>query len=134
MAATMVTAAVVIFIFVNIVHLLALLKKDNGIMDAAWGTGFILVTLFTLGMADHLDARQVLLGALVLVWGARLTLHILVRNAGRAGEDFRYRNWRETWGRWFYVRSYFQIYMLQGAVMFVVSAPSATPQLVSKGS
>jgi steroid 5-alpha reductase family enzyme len=117
------TAAVVIFVFVNLVHLLALVKKDNGIMDGAWGLGFILVTLGTLWMADGLDARRLLLGTLVLVWGLRLALHILVRNAGRAGEDFRYRNWRETWGRWFYVRSYFQIYMLQGFFMFIVAAP-----------
>jgi steroid 5-alpha reductase family enzyme len=117
------TAAVVVFAYVNLVHLLALLKKDNGIMDAAWGMGFILVSLVTLAVADGLDARRLLLGALVVVWGARLSLHILIRNAGRAGEDFRYRNWREMWGRWFYVRSYLQIYMLQGAVMFLVSIP-----------
>ena len=123
MANTMLTAALVIFVYVNLVHLVALLKKDNGIMDAAWGLGFMLVALFTLGLADGLDARRILLGALVLVWGTRLSLHILIRNAGREGEDFRYRNWRETWGRWFYLRSYFQIYMLQGFFMFVVAAP-----------
>ncbi len=117
------TTAVVIFVYMNLIHLLALLKKDNGIMDGAWGTGFILVALFTLGLADDIDARRLLLGSLVLVWGIRLSLHILIRNAGRAEEDFRYRNWRETWGRWFYVRSYFQIYMLQGTVMFFVCAP-----------
>ena len=117
------TAAAVIFVYVNLVHLLALLKRDNGIMDGAWGVGFILVALFTFDPDAGLDARRLLLGALVLVWGTRLSLHILIRNAGRTGEDFRYRNWRETWGRWFYVRSYFQIYMLQGAVMFVVGTP-----------
>lgn len=123
MSTMLLTAAAVIFVYVNLIHLLALLKKDNGIMDGAWGIGFILVALFTLGLADGLDARQLLLGALVLVWGVRLSLHILIRNANRTGEDFRYRNWRETWGRWFYVRSYFQIYMLQGTVMFFVCAP-----------
>lgn len=123
MAHTMLTAAAVIFVYVNLVHLLALLKKDNGLMDAAWGMGFILVALFTLDLADGPDARRILLGALVLVWGARLSLHILIRNAGREGEDFRYRNWRETWGRWFHLRSYLQIYMLQGAVMFFVCTP-----------
>ncbi len=117
------TTAAVIFVFVNLVHLVALVRKDNGIMDGAWGLGFILVTLVTLWMADGLDARRLLLGSLVLVWGGRLALHILLRNAGRAGEDFRYRNWRETWGRWFYVRGYFQIYMLQGTVMFLVCMP-----------
>jgi len=123
MSRTLIMAAAVIFVYVNLVHLVALRKRDNGIMDAAWGLGFILVAVFTLGMAGGLDARQILLGALVLAWGVRLSLHILVRNAGREGEDFRYRNWRETWGRWFYIRSYLQIYMLQGAVMFVVSVP-----------
>jgi steroid 5-alpha reductase family enzyme len=123
MVNTMLIAAMVIFVYVNLVHLLALRKKDNGLMDAAWGMGFILVALFTLGLADGLDARRILLGALVMAWGARLSLHILIRNAGREGEDFRYRNWRETWGRWFYVRSYFQIYMLQGFFMFIVALP-----------
>lgn len=120
---TMLLAAVVIFVYVNLVHLVALVKKDNGLMDGAWGMGFILVALFTLVAADGLDARRILLGTLVLVWGVRLSLHILIRNAGREAEDFRYRNWRETWGRWFYVRSYLQIYMLQGTVMFLVSTP-----------
>jgi steroid 5-alpha reductase family enzyme len=123
MSNMLLTAAAVIFVYVNLVHLVALWKKDNGIMDAAWGTGFVLVALFALGRADGLDARRLLLGALVLAWGVRLSVHILIRNAGREGEDFRYRHWRETWGRWFYVRSYLQIYMLQGTVMLLVSLP-----------
>ena len=123
MTATILTAAGVIFVYVNLVHLVALLKKDNGIMDAAWGMGFVFVALSTLCRADGLDARRILLGVLVLVWGVRLSLHILTRNVRRKEEDFRYRNWRETWGRWFYIRSYFQIYMLQGTVMFFVCTP-----------
>ena len=86
MANTMLIAAIVIFVYVNLVHLVALLKKDNGLMDAAWGMGFILVALFTLGLADGLDARRILLGTLVLAWGLRLSLHILIRNAGRASK------------------------------------------------
>jgi steroid 5-alpha reductase family enzyme len=123
MSTMLLTAAIVIFIYVNLVHLVALLKRDNGIMDAAWGTGFICVALATLWRSDGVDPRRLLLLALTVAWGARLSLHILIRNAGREGEDFRYRNWRETWGRWFYVRSYLQIYMLQGFFMFVVAAP-----------
>ena len=123
MTDTILTAAVVIFVYVNLVHLVALLKKDNGIMDAAWGMGFVLVALCTLCLADRLDARRLLLGTLVTIWGVRLSLHILIRNVNRTEEDFRYRNWRETWGRWFHVRSYLQIYMLQGTVMFFVCTP-----------
>lgn len=131
MSETMLTAALVIFVYVNLVHLVALYRKDNGLMDGAWGPGFLLVALFTLDRTGDIPPRQILLTGLTAVWALRLAAHILVRNAGRREEDFRYRNWRMTWGRWFYVRSYFQIYMLQGAVMFVVSLPI---QLVNANS
>lgn len=123
MAFTMLIAAIVIFVYVNMIHLVALMKRDNGIMDAAWGGGFILVTLFTLLFSDGFEPRRILLALLVLVWGVRLSVHIAVRNAGRSTEDFRYRHWRETWGRWFYVRAYFQVFILQGAFMFLVCMP-----------
>jgi len=116
------STAMVVFLYVNLIHVLALLKRDNSLMDAAWGPGFVLLAWVLLLWSGEIDARQLLLAVLVTVWGLRLGLHILVRKAGR-GEDFRYRNWRETWGRWFYVRSYLQIYLLQGAFMVVVAMP-----------
>ena len=114
-------AAGLVFAYVNVIHVIALLKKDNGIMDAAWGPGFVLLAWSTV-LSGGAEPRRLLLAALVTLWGVRLCVHILVRNAGR-GEDFRYRNWRETWGRWFYVRSYLQIFMLQGFFMVVVAMP-----------
>lgn len=122
MTGMILVAATVILIYVSAVFLLALLKRDNGVMDVAWGPGFVLLSCFTLMLSGEPDARQILLSTLVTIWGARLCIHILIRNAGR-GEDFRYRNWRNTWGRWFYLRSYLQIFMLQGFFMFIVSMP-----------
>jgi steroid 5-alpha reductase family enzyme len=58
---------------------------------------------------------------LVLLWGLRLSYHIRTRNQGQ-GEDFRYRAWRETW-KYFVLRSYFQIFLLQGLFMLIISAP-----------
>jgi steroid 5-alpha reductase family enzyme len=43
-----------------------------------------------------------------------------LRNKDR-GEDFRYKNWRDSWGKYFYIRSYFQVYVLQGLLMFLIS-------------
>ena len=116
------SAALVVFLYVNLIHVLALLKKNNSIMDAAWGPGFVLLAWVGLLRSGGTDARQLLMAVLVTVWGLRLCVHILVRNAGR-GEDFRYRAWRQTWGRWFHVRSYLQIYLLQGAFLLVVALP-----------
>jgi steroid 5-alpha reductase family enzyme len=49
-------------------------------------------------------------------------LHIHARNS-RRGEDPRYRQWREAWGRWFLLRSFFQIYLLQGTLLVIVATP-----------
>jgi steroid 5-alpha reductase family enzyme len=122
MTQTLLAAALAVFAYVNLIHLLALWRRDNGIMDAAWGPGFVLVAWLGLAQGGDPDPRRWLLVALVTVWGLRLCGHILLRNAGR-GEDFRYRNWRASWGRWFYVRSYAQIYLLQGFFMVVVAMP-----------
>lgn len=122
MAGSVFHAALVIVLYVNVVHVVALLKKDNGLMDSAWGPGFVLLAWSFPLRTGEIDARQLLLATLITVWGLRLSGHILFRNAGR-GEDFRYRQWRDTWGRWFYVRSYLQIYLLQGAFMFVMATP-----------
>ena len=66
--------------------------------------------------------RQLLLAGMVTVWGLRLAVHIGTRNHGR-GEDPRYRAWRERWGRWFVPRSFLQVYVLQGTIVLVISAP-----------
>ncbi|MBS1272391.1 MAG: hypothetical protein MAGBODY4_01536 [Candidatus Marinimicrobia bacterium] len=58
----------------------------------------------------------------VTAWGARLSLHIYLRNRQKQ-EDFRYRNWRENWGSTFVLRSYFQVFLLQGSLMIIFSLP-----------
>jgi steroid 5-alpha reductase family enzyme len=59
---------------------------------------------------------------MVTIWGSRLAWHIHRRNKGKA-EDFRYLAWRKEWGKWFYLRSYFQVYFLQGVLLFCVVMP-----------
>jgi steroid 5-alpha reductase family enzyme len=98
----------------------ALLKRDNSIVDIAWGPGFVLVALLTLLLGKTFEDRQVLVTALVGAWGIRLGVHLYFRNRGR-GEDFRYAKWRKEWGRWFVPRSFFQIFVLQGILMLIVS-------------
>ena len=99
----------------------ALLRKDNSIADIAWGLGFVLVAVATFFRRGSLFL-PLLVTALVLVWGIRLSLHILVRNRKR-GEDPRYAEWRRKWGRSFLWRSYLQVFLLQGFFLLVISSP-----------
>jgi steroid 5-alpha reductase family enzyme len=102
--------------------LVALARRDNSIVDIAWGPGFLLVAGLHLALPPAPTPRQILISALILVWAVRLALHIARRAKGR-GEDFRYAAWRKAWGRWFLLRSYLQIFWLQGAFLLLVALP-----------
>ncbi len=103
----------------------SLLLKRNDIADIAWGMGFVFAAVVSLAAGGYFAPRALLVSLLVLIWGLRLALHIHARNRGR-GEDKRYKQWREEWGKWFYPRSFLQIYMLQGVLLVIVSVPVIT--------
>jgi steroid 5-alpha reductase family enzyme len=69
-----------------------------------------------------------LLTVLVTVWGLRLSGYLIWRNLGKP-EDFRYREMRARAPRWFWLVSLFQVFLLQGALMWVISAPVVVTQL-----
>lgn len=113
--------AALVFAFMTSVYFLAILRKNNGIVDIAWGIGFCLIAGFTMFLNKTFTPEHLLLNAMVFAWGLRLALHIFVRSYGKP-EDFRYKNWRDTW-KWFYLRSYLQIFMLQGLLMLIIATP-----------
>ncbi len=100
----------------------AQIRGRNDIADVAWGLGFILVAVVSLFSGNVYSPRSFIVSGLVLAWGLRLALHIHSRNRGR-GEDPRYRKWREEWGKWFVLRSFLQVFMLQGLLLLLVAIP-----------
>jgi steroid 5-alpha reductase family enzyme len=114
-------SAFLIFICLNVLFLLAFSIRNNSIIDIFWGPGFLIICLFTLFQADSFTPKKILVLCLVAIWSVRLSGHIFIRNKGR-GEDFRYLNWRQQW-KHFLLRSYFQIFILQGILMLVIASP-----------
>lgn len=94
------------------------LIKNAGYIDIAWGLGFVLIA-WTAQLVYKQPLGWVFV-ALVSVWGLRLAYHIGKRNIGKP-EDFRYQNFRKDWGKNYFIRSIFQIYLLQGVLMFMVA-------------
>lgn len=125
MLSTFTHPAVAVLLFMSVLFIVAQLLKDNSIVDIGWGIGFILIALLILVQYKVLSARSVIVTLLVILWGLRLAIHILLRNRGR-GEDLRYAKWRRDWGRLFILRSYFQIFILQGLLMMIIAAPVIT--------
>ncbi len=115
-------AAYIVFFHMTYFYIVSLIKKDSGIVDIGWGLGFVFIAITTLVMGKNLYLKQILITILILLWGMRLAVYIFFRNRGKA-EDWRYKKWRDDWGKNFALRAYFQIFMLQGLFMFIISTP-----------
>lgn len=112
--------ALALFLTMTVWFFIACVLRRNDVADIAWGLGFVLMSWIAYGISDH-SVRGVLVNTLVTVWGIRLTWHIARRNL-RKPEDSRYAAWRATW-KHFYVRSYLQVFMLQGVFLYIILLP-----------
>jgi steroid 5-alpha reductase family enzyme len=113
----------VILGFMATLWLVSLPLRNASIVDIFWGAGFVLANWIYFALTpEGFPTRKLLAAILVTVWGLRLSLYILFRNWGKP-EDFRYRKWREENGpRWWW-KSFFQVFLLQGLLLWVISAP-----------
>jgi len=120
-------AALVIFVYMTLVWLLSLARKDASVVDIFWGLGFVVTAAFYFALTDGFIARKIILMVLVAIWGLRLSGYILWRNWGKP-EDFRYQKWRAEAGASFWWRSFFKVFLTQGALMWIISAPLLAAQ------
>lgn len=111
----------VLVLFMSVLFGAGLVTRNNGVADIGYGLAVIVVVLTALSISTP-HYYGLFLVALVCLWGVRLALRIYLKNRGKP-EDFRYRAWREAWRKAFVWRSFLQIYMLQGAVIFLVALP-----------
>lgn len=132
-ASTFLVAFLAVGIFFNCLFVAALKLRDNSIVDIGWGLGFILVMLVTLAYSGTVEPRQLLVGALVLIWGLRLAVRIYRRNRGK-GEDFRYKKWRDDWGEHWRRHAYLFVFVGQGVMMLLITIPMMLVNTYSGGS
>ncbi len=123
MAAAWLAGAGAVWIAVTALWAVSVRLKDVSIVDIFWGPGFGLAATAYAWVGGGDPGRVILIVALTWIWGLRLGLHLLRRNWGR-GEDPRYQAFRRQYGPerywWF---SYFQVFLLQGLLIVLVSAP-----------
>lgn len=115
-------ALVVTLALTTLLWLVSLAKRDAGIIDAFWGTGFVaLAWLYHLASSGS-GLRRPLVVGLVTLWGLRLSLHIIRRNRGH-GEDYRYREMRERRPTTFPLWSLVFVFWLQGLLLWLIAMP-----------
>ncbi len=120
-------SATVTLAHVTAIWLLSLALRNASVIDIFWGLGFVLLASLYHVALDGWGERRVLVVTLVLIWGLRLSAYIAWRNWGK-GEDFRYRRMRERSGDSFWWTSYFRVFLLQGALLWIISMPLLAAQ------
>ncbi len=104
------------------VWLVSLPLRDASIVDSFWSLGFVVLAWLYHVLGPGASARGVLLAVLVTVWGFRLSAYVTWRNWG-SGEDRRYQEFRKQWGGRYWIVSLFQVFLLQGVILWIVGAP-----------
>ena len=121
-------SAVVVFGVLTLLWAISVAVKDASLIDIFWGFGFLLVASVCLYLVPVKTPYLILLAALPIIWGLRLTLYLGKRNLGH-GEDKRYVSMQKraakkgmsemTWR----LRSLLTIFFGQGLLIMIVSAP-----------
>ena len=126
-------AGAVVFGLLTLLWAISVAVKDASLIDIFWGFGFLVVGAVCLYLANPKTPYMILLAALPIIWGARLTLYLGKRNlgifGGHGGEDKRYISMQKRAAKkgmsemsW-RLRSLLTIYFGQGVLIMIVSAP-----------
>jgi steroid 5-alpha reductase family enzyme len=112
---------VFLFVYMNFWFIASLIKKRNDLADLAWGLGFVSLAWLSFFLSENSTLFSLIVNFLITVWGLRLFNHIFKRIKNKK-EDYRYQAWREKWGKLFFIRSYFQVFILQGVFLFIIAS------------
>lgn len=115
-------AGAAIWVLVTLVWLASLAKRDASIMDIAYPLVPVLAAVVVAVLSGGFGTHAWLVLAAAGVWAFRLALYVGARNLPR-GEDARYARWRVRFGASWWWWSYFKVFLLQGVLIWLWSAP-----------
>jgi len=128
---TWLAAGVSIIAILTSVWLVTLWTKNSSVMDVVYSPAAS-VTAFVLMLVDgNFSVRQVAFMTIIAIWSARLVRHATRTNLGESGEQQPYVKWRAQYGNNWWWLSYFQVFTLQGGLIWVWVLPIAAGMSVS---
>jgi steroid 5-alpha reductase family enzyme len=106
----------------SLTWIVSLFKGDVSIIDSLWSLVFLgLCTTYFL-LNEFTTLRGILVYILVTIWALRLSAYITWRNWGEP-EDARYQAIRRKYSPNFAFKSLWIVFLLQGALAWVISLP-----------
>lgn len=110
----------ILALYMGIGYIIAQSKNDVSIVDIMWGLGFIIISWFCLLQSNIFSYRQLITTTLITLWGMRLSSYIYWR---KKGEDRRYKQMKEEWGKKAAINIFLYVFMLQGLLILLIALP-----------
>lgn len=89
--------AIILLVIFTVTWVVQLKTKNAAIVDPIWSLSFPLLAFVYFLLSDHSQGKLIFL-TMVVVWGMRLGIHLLVRVLNEEHEDVRYTALRKEWG------------------------------------
>lgn len=118
-----------VLVYITLVFGIAMKLKRLDVVDIAWGGAFIVAAKASFFLGEGQGALQLFTTLLVIIWGLRLALTILVRFRGAKREDPRYTELKKQWRGNLYLNAYGRIFVVQGLLAVIVSLSVITINL-----
>ena len=112
----------VLFIYFFIWFVISQVKKNNGLIDIAWGLSFVVTAWTSLILSGRFHMVSLIMTLLVMIWGFRLSIYLFMRN-WRKDEDFRYQAMRNKWQTKLKTKAFFKVFLTQGILSYIISIP-----------
>lgn len=115
---------VIILCYFSVAWAISAVLRRADIIDVFWGPGFAVAGIAGVRVYDgEVNNCQLILLAAVVIWAARLGLHLLVRWWGEEHEDRRYAALRAAGTRLWWLRSLVTVFCFQGTILWLVALP-----------
>ena len=116
-------AGAMMLVILTPVWVLSLATRNSGTMDVAYSLTASLTAVGLVLVDGNYSTRQMVFLLLVVIWSARLVAHASSTNLGQSQEQQPYASWRKNNGlRWWWW-SYFQVFLLQGGLIWIWALP-----------
>lgn len=108
----------------------AQIKKNNGLIDIAWGMSFVVTAVSSLIMSGTVNLTKMIMLGVIALWGMRLSIYLFIRNWNKQ-EDFRYKAMREKWKTNLMQKAFLKVFLTQSIFSYVISLPVIFTNLYS---
>ncbi|HHW79340.1 MAG TPA: DUF1295 domain-containing protein [Acholeplasmataceae bacterium] len=112
----------VLFLYFFIWFLISQIKRNNSLVDIAWGASIIVTAVSSLLISKNFNFITITTLLLVVLWGLRLSVYLFIRNWNKP-EDFRYMAMRKKWQSNLTIKAFLKVFLTQSLFSYLISIP-----------